>query len=75
MDVGGKFAGTLSGSMNMMGNLAGAAAPLAIGYLIKVTDKNWDLTFYISAAIYLGAAVCWYFLDSVTPLDGSKIKA
>jgi len=74
MDVGGKFAGTLSGSMNMMGNLAGAVAPLAIGYLIKVTDKNWDLTFYISAAIYLGAAVCWYFLDSVTPLDGSKLK-
>ena len=27
MDVGGKFAGSLSGSMNMMGNFAGFLAP------------------------------------------------
>ena len=27
MDVGGKYAGTLSGSMNMMGNIAGALHP------------------------------------------------
>jgi ACS family glucarate transporter-like MFS transporter len=71
MDIGGKFAGTLSGSMNMMGNLAGAVAPLIIGTLIDITGSNWDLTFYISAAIYLVAAVCWYFLDPVTPLDGT----
>lgn len=69
MDVGGKFAGTLSGSMNMMGNLAGGVAPIVIGKLIQATSSNWDLTFYISASIYLVAAVCWFFLDSVTPLD------
>ncbi len=69
MDVGGKFAGTLSGSMNMMGNLAGGVAPIVIGKLIQATSSNWDLTFYISASIYLLAAVCWYFLDPVTPLD------
>jgi MFS family permease len=75
MDVGGKFAGTLSGSMNMMGNLAGAVAPIVIGRLIDITAGNWDMTFYISAAIYLGAAVCWSVLDSVTPLDGSRKPA
>ncbi len=69
MDVGGKFAGTLSGSMNMMGNLAGGVAPIVIGKLIQITSSNWDLTFYISASIYLVAAICWFFLDSVTPLD------
>ncbi len=72
MDVGGRFAGTLSGSMNMMGNFAGAIAPVLIGYLVDVTGSNWDLTFYISAAIYLFAAVCWFFLDPVTPLDGAQ---
>lgn len=74
MDVGGRFAGTLSGSMNMMGNLAGAVAPVIIGYLINITGSNWNLTFYISATIYLGAALCWYFLDPVTPLDGSVVE-
>ena len=75
MDIGGRFAGTLSGSMNMMGNLAGAVAPVIIGKLIDLTGSNWDLTFYISAVIYLGAAVCWALLDSVTPLDGATEAA
>src|SRR5206468_3998002 len=34
MDVGGKYAGTVSGSMNMMGNLAGYAAPVLGGYIV-----------------------------------------
>lgn len=71
MDIGGKFAGTLSGSMNMMGNAAGAVAPVVIGYLIDATG-NWDMTFYISASVYLIAAACWFFLDSATPLDEAK---
>ena len=31
MDIGGKYAGTVSGSMNMMGNLAGFVAPVVGG--------------------------------------------
>ncbi|MGD0362707.1 MAG: MFS transporter [Bryobacteraceae bacterium] len=69
MDVGGRYAGTLSGAMNMMGNLGGAASPTIIGYMLRWTDNNWDLTFYVSAAVYLMAAVMWRFLDPVTPLD------
>lgn len=69
MDVGGRFAGTLSGSMNMMGNFAGGIAPSVIGFLVGATSSNWDLTFYISAGIYLISAICWFLLDSVTPLD------
>ena len=33
MDIGGKYAGTLSGAMNMWGNMGGALSPLAIGYI------------------------------------------
>jgi ACS family glucarate transporter-like MFS transporter len=69
MDVGGAHAGSLSGMMNMTGNIAGAIAPLAIGYILYWTDNNWNLTFYLSAAIYLMGIVCWRFLDSVTPLE------
>jgi MFS family permease len=69
MDVGGKYAGSLSGAMNMWGNLGGALCPLAIGYILKWSGNNWNLTFYVSAAVYLMGIVCWWFLDPVTPLD------
>jgi MFS transporter, ACS family, glucarate transporter len=72
MDVGERYAGTLSGSMNMMGNIAGGFSPLIIGYILAATGQNWDLTFYISAAIYLLGAVCWVFLDPVTPIERSS---
>lgn len=69
MDVGGKFAGTLSGSMNMMGNFAGVAAPIAIGYILAATGQNFNLTFYISATAYFIGAICWLGIDSTRPLD------
>jgi sugar phosphate permease len=69
MDVGGKHAGSLSGMMNMAGNVGGALSPLVIGYILYWTNNNWNLTFYVSAAIYLMGTVCWRFLDPATPLE------
>ncbi len=69
MDVGGKFAGTLSGSMNMMGNFAGVAAPIVIGKVLAATNQNFTLTFYISATAYFIGAACWLGIDSTRPLD------
>jgi len=68
MDIGGRYAGTVSGAMNMMGSIAGASSVLVVGYLLAWTG-NWTLTFYISAAIYLLGAFCWLFLDSHTPVE------
>jgi MFS family permease len=69
MDVGGKFAGTFSGSMNMMGNLGGAVGNVVVGYILVETYKCWGVNFYVSAAIYLLGGLCWLFIDPVTPLD------
>ncbi len=69
MDVGGRYAGTLSGAMNMMGNLGGALCPIAIGYILASTGNNWTITFYVSAAVYFTGALLWVFLDPVTPLE------
>ncbi len=74
MDIGGRYAGTVSGAMNMMGSIAGASSVLVVGYLLAWTD-NWTLTFYISAAIYLVGAVCWLFLDSHTPVERETAAA
>lgn len=69
MDVGGKFAGTLSGSMNMMGNFAGFAAPVVIGKVLAAMNGDFTLTFYISAAAYFIGALCWTGINSTKPLD------
>lgn len=71
MDVGGKYAGTLSGAMNMWGNIGGALAPLVIGYILSWTHNDWNLTFYVSATIYLMGILCWMFLDPVTPIEAA----
>ncbi len=68
MDVGGRFAGTFSGTMNMMGNLGGFVAPIATGYILDITG-SWSLVFSISSVVYLIAALSWLLLDPVTPLD------
>jgi ACS family glucarate transporter-like MFS transporter len=68
MDMGGEFAGTLSGAMNMAGNIGGAMCPMVIGYLLTWTGNNWNFTFYVSAAVYLTGLVFWRFLDPVTKL-------
>src|SRR5262249_58977884 len=69
MDVGGKYAGTVSGSMNMLGNFGGVLSPIVIGYILHETNNNWTLTFYVSAAVYFAGAFLWRFLDPVTAID------
>jgi MFS family permease len=69
MDVGGKYAGTLSGSMNMMGNLGGAVSGVVGGYILEAHPGGWIYIFYANAAIYALGACCWFFIDPVTPLE------
>ena len=69
MDIGGKYAGTLSGAMNFWGNVGGGLGPLGIGYILSWTNNNWNLTFYVSAAIYAAGTIFWLLLDPTTPLD------
>jgi len=72
MDVGGKYAGTVSGSMNMMGNFGGMAGPIVIGYVLDWTHHDWNLTFVFATAIYFIGAICWLFIDPVTPIEESE---
>jgi MFS transporter, ACS family, glucarate transporter len=69
MDMGGKYSGTLSGMMNMWGNIGGAVCPLVIGYVLAWTGNNWNLTLYITSIVYAAGILCWLFLDSSEPLE------
>jgi MFS family permease len=72
MDVGGKYAGTVSGSMNMMGNFGGMLCPFAVGVILQQAHRDWHLAFLLSSIIYLLGGLCWAWIDPVTPLEEPK---
>jgi len=69
MDVGGKYAGTVSAAMNTAGQIGGAVGPVVVGYILQYMNHNWTLTFTLSAAIYAIGGLCWIWIDPVTPVE------
>lgn len=69
MDIGGKFSGTLSGSMNMMGNFGGGLAAIVIGYILAWSNHNWNVAIYVAAGVYFLGTFCWLVIDPVTPIE------
>ena len=69
MDVGGKYAGTISGNMNMAAQLGTSVSPIIIGYALQYWHHNWLITFWISGAICALGGLCWKWIDPVTPVD------
>lgn len=74
MDVGRRFSGTFSGSMNMFGNLGGFVAPIATGYILQITG-HFTLGLFISSGMYVVGAICWLLLDPETRLDRGIVEA
>ncbi len=62
MDVGGKCSGTVSGMMNMAGNIGGALSPIVFGFLVQY--GSWQAPFIVAAALLvIGSAVWAFWLD------------
>jgi sugar phosphate permease len=59
MDCGGKYSGTVSGMMNMAGNIGGAISPLVFGFLAQY--QNWGAPFIVSAVLLVVGAGVWAF--------------
>ena len=59
MDVGGKYSGTVSGMMNMAGNIGGALSPLVFGFLAQY--GNWQAPFIVAAALLVAGSGVWLF--------------
>jgi D-galactonate transporter len=62
MDTGGKYSGTVSGMMNMAGNIGGALSPLVFGFLAQI--GSWQAPFIVAAALLvIGAGIWAFWLD------------
>ena len=74
MDVGGRHTGALSGSMNMMGQVGGAIAPMAVPMILDATNNSWVVNMALFALSYFLGAICWAFINSDERLN-PDIKA
>jgi len=61
MDVGPEYAGSVSGVMNMCGNLGGWLASIAIGYMVQYV--NWETPFLVASGLCLLGALFYLRID------------
>jgi sugar phosphate permease len=59
MDCGGKYSGTVSGMMNMAGNIGGALSPLVFGVFFQYGYVQ--APFIMTAALLVAGACVWAF--------------
>jgi MFS transporter, ACS family, glucarate transporter len=69
MDLGGRYAGTLSGLMNTWGSVGGLLAPWTIPMILGAAGNNWDVPILVIAAAYGVGALAWLAIDAVTPIE------
>jgi MFS transporter, ACS family, glucarate transporter len=62
VEIGGPYTATVAAAMNMLGNLAGFAAPVVGGVILERTGGNWNLLIYTMAAAATVSAACWFHL-------------
>jgi MFS transporter, ACS family, glucarate transporter len=70
-DIAGDHAATLSAAMNTSGQVGGVLSPIVFAFLTR-TSASWAAPLYVTAALYLGGAVCWYFVHPERSLARSE---
>jgi MFS transporter, ACS family, glucarate transporter len=61
-DIGGEYAGTVTGCMNTFANAGGAIAPIAIGYAVSAW-ASWTIPIMIIALIYVAGGLIALLID------------
>jgi MFS family permease len=66
IDIGGKYAGIVSGCMNTVGNLGGAVAGFSTGWIVDLFGEQtgWTINFISFGLVYVAAAFLWLRFDS-----------
>jgi len=71
VDIGGRHSGTVSGAMNMAGNIGSFVTSLAFPYLLAWTGSSLPF-FYLAAALNLGAIVSWMWIEPEVALEANS---
>lgn len=66
MDIGGKSSGSVSGAMNMVGNIGAFVSANAFPFLHGLTGSA-DAYFLAAALLNLGAIACWWHMKPRVP--------
>jgi MFS family permease len=74
LDIGGEFAGTVSGVMNTAGQFGGALCTVLFGYMIRMTG-SYNKPLWLVAFMVLCAALIFARVDASKPLfaDSSAV--
>jgi sugar phosphate permease len=65
-DVGHRYAGTIGGAMNMLGNLAGAGGAALAGWLFR--NGHPEIVFVIFGCSFCLGSLCWLAVDVTRPV-------
>jgi MFS transporter, ACS family, glucarate transporter len=65
-DIGGPFSGSVSGLMNMGGQLGGAVTASLTPYI--ASRAGWTASFLVAAALSVLGAIAWLFVNPNRPL-------
>jgi ACS family glucarate transporter-like MFS transporter len=68
-DVGERYAGTISGAMNMTSNITGAIGATWAGHLLAQGESS--RVFFIFGGLWLVGAFCWLGIDVNKPLSST----
>jgi MFS transporter, ACS family, glucarate transporter len=73
IDLGGKFAGSISGWMNFWGNIGGILAPMLTAWI--ATSYGWQAAILVTAASTLLGIIAWIIVKPDTPITACHKSA
>jgi nitrate/nitrite transporter NarK len=75
LDIGRQYSGIVSGCMNTIGNLGGAAAGAATGWVLdafqaqgRPSQEAWTVNFILFGSAYVIACLLWLRFDATQPV-------
>ena len=70
IDIGGRYSGVVAGCMNTVGNLGGAVAGFATGWILQGfgQERGWTINLISFAGVYVLAALLWLRFDATKPV-------
>jgi MFS family permease len=80
LDIGKQYSGIVSGCMNTVGNLGGAAAGFVTGWILKLAASNsalphadasrlgWQINLAVFTGVYVVATFTWLRIDATKPV-------